>query len=128
VCAPRALIGWLDPRGGQQSPITRRYALGGPGSHRGFGLGRLSPEVADDQGILYPVGGNGEILISAELRLQIMKVGGNWLGVAPFIDAGDVRAYFSDLALFDLQLATGAALEYQTPVGVARDGGGQPRH
>jgi outer membrane protein assembly factor BamA len=122
VFAVRGLIGWLSPDAGQQSPITRRYYLGGPASHRGFSFGRLSPQVPDSQGQLFPVGGNGEFLISSELRIQVTKLGGNWLGIAPFFDAGDVTARFSDLELKNLNLATGAALQYLTPVGVVRAG------
>jgi translocation and assembly module TamA len=122
VVAVRGLVGWLRPYGGEESPITRRYALGGPASHRGFGFGRLAPQVADSRGRLIPVGGDGEVLMSGELRIQITKVGGNWLGVVPFVDAGDVTARFSGLDLGNLHLASGAALEYETPIGVVRAG------
>src|SRR5262249_44537002 len=60
VVAGRALFGWLGTYHGDQSPITRRYELGGPSSHRGFGFGRLSPQVLDNQGHLIPIGGDGQ--------------------------------------------------------------------
>jgi outer membrane protein assembly factor BamA len=122
VAAVRGLMGWIHPLGGDQTPITRRYALGGPASHRGFSLGRLAPQVPDAQGRLIPVGGNGEVLFSGELRIEITKVGGNWLGVGPFFDAGDVTASFADLDLGHLHYATGAALAYETAIGVVRAG------
>src|SRR5262249_7602919 len=74
VGALRGLTGWLHPYGGEDSPITRRYRLGGPSSHRGFGYGRLSPQVPDSQGNLIPIGGNAQVLFSGELRIAVMKV------------------------------------------------------
>jgi translocation and assembly module TamA len=126
VLAGRALVGWLRPfgEGGQDSPITRRYLLGGPASHRGFGFGRLSPQEVDEKGHLIPVGGNGEVLFSVETRIDVIKVADNWLGVVPFVDAGDVTARFGDISLRNLHYAIGLSLEYQTPVGVVRAGFG----
>jgi outer membrane protein assembly complex protein YaeT len=122
VMAARGLIGWLSPYGDKGSPITRRYYLGGPSSHRGFNYGRLSPQVLDTSGRLIPVGGDGELLFSGELRVRTTKVGGNWVNVVPFFDAGDVTATFAELDVGNLNLATGASLEYETPIGVLRAG------
>jgi outer membrane protein assembly factor BamA len=122
VVAMRGLVGWLRPYGADQSPITRRYRLGGPSSHRGFGYGRLSPQVPDSQGQLFPVGGDGEVLFSGEVRFALTKIAGNWLGITPFVDAGDVPPTFQDIDLARLNVAVGGSLEYQTPVGVARAG------
>jgi outer membrane protein insertion porin family len=122
VLATRLLAGWLEPESATESPITRRYTLGGPSSHRGFAFGRLSPQVPDAQGELFPVGGDGQLLVSAELRIRVFKLSGSWVGLIPFVDAGDVTARFSDIDPADLNVATGAFLDYQTPVGVARVG------
>jgi outer membrane protein insertion porin family len=124
VVAVRGLLGWLATSGGQESPITRRFALGGPSSHRGFGFGRLAPQVRDSQGRLIPVGGDGEVLGSAELRIDVHKIGGAWLDVVPFVDAGNVVARFADLSLNTLNVAVGLSLEYTTPIGVVRGGAG----
>jgi translocation and assembly module TamA len=126
VLATRGLIGWLKPIGplGTESPLTRRYQLGGPSSHRGFTFGRLAPQLADRLGRLIPVGGNGEVLLSLESRLDLVKLADNWLGLVPFVDAGDVTVSFADLALANLHYATGLSLEYQTPIGILRGGGG----
>jgi translocation and assembly module TamA len=124
VLAARALVGWLSSYGDKGSPITRRYYLGGPSSHRGFNYGRLSPQVLDTSGRLIPVGGDGELLFSGELRVKATKIGGNWVNVVPFFDAGDVTATFADLDVGNLHLATGASLEYETPIGVVRGGVG----
>jgi translocation and assembly module TamA len=123
VLAGRALFGWLLPNQMDESPVTRRYALGGPSSQRGFGFGRLAPQVFDPQtGHLVPVGGDGEALFSAEARIDVMKIADNWVGVVPFLDAGDVTPTVSEMNLAQLHYATGLDLNYDTPVGVARVG------
>jgi len=121
----RGLGGWLRPFGGgaaTDSPVTRRFRLGGPSSHRGFGFGRLSPQIVDKNGNPVPVGGDGELLLSEELRIQVTKVGGNWLSVVPFFDSGDVTPSFEELSLRNLHHAAGLALEYLSPIGVIRAG------
>lgn len=123
VVAGRGMVGWLKPfGGGTDSPLTRRFFLGGPSSHRGFGFGRLSPQVADDRGRLVPVGGQGEALVSAETRIELTKVAGHWLGVVPFVDAGDVTLTFAQLDPTRFHVATGLSTEYETAIGVARVG------
>ena len=122
VLAVRGLLGWMRPSDGQQSPITRRFYLGGPSSHRGFGFGRLAPQATDDQGRRIPVGGDGEVLFSGEARIRVTQISGAWLSVVPFLDAGDVTATFAALDLGNLNYATGLSLEYSTPIGVVRAG------
>jgi translocation and assembly module TamA len=124
VLAVRGLLGWLRPNDGEQSPITRRFSLGGASSHRGFGVGRLAPQATDSQGRRIPIGGNGAVLFSGELRVDVTKIGGAWLDVVPFVDAGDVTAEFSALDLGNLNYATGLSLEYTTPIGIVRGGAG----
>ncbi|HEY3354966.1 MAG TPA: BamA/TamA family outer membrane protein [Polyangia bacterium] len=121
--AGRALFGWIYPRGAEDSPITRRFYLGGPASQRGFSFGRLSPQVYDPSQDRYvPVGGDGEVLFSGEVRLQLFRLKGSWLSIVPFFDAGDVTPKVSQLDLGNLHLASGADLVYQTPVGPVRAG------
>jgi translocation and assembly module TamA len=122
VGAVRGLFGWLHPYSGQQSPITRRYYLGGPASHRGFGLGRLAPQAVDTAGNLIPIGGNAEVLFSGELRIAVTKLGGNWVRLVPFVDAGDATPSFATLELGHLHYATGLSAEYGTPIGSIRAG------
>src|SRR5262249_47406957 len=56
VMGARGMLGWLAPSQMENSPITRRYKLGGPSSHRGFSFGRLSPQVVDPStGVRIPV-------------------------------------------------------------------------
>jgi translocation and assembly module TamA len=126
VVAARGMVGWLRPFGAAatESPITRRYQLGGPSSHRGFGFGRLAPQIADRQSRLIPVGGDGEVLVSVETRIDFLKVADSWLGLVPFLDAGDVTIHFDELSLRRLHYAAGLSLEYQTPIGIIRAGAG----
>jgi translocation and assembly module TamA len=116
VLAVRALYGYMKALSERNNtPVTRRLFLGGPTSHRGFSFGRLSPMT---NGV--PLGGNASLLMSADLRLRIVKLAGNWLGFAAFLDAGDVTAQSADLELDNLHLATGGALSYKTPIGAIR--------
>jgi translocation and assembly module TamA len=122
VVAVRGQLGWLRPSGVGDSPITRRFSLGGPSSHRGFGFGRLAPQAIGESGNRIPVGGDGAVLFSGEVRVDVLKISGAWLGVVPFVDLGDVTARFQDLDLGDLHIAAGGSLEYATPIGAVRVG------
>jgi hypothetical protein len=124
VLAGRGLAGGLFPVGGAavDSPVTRRFRLGGPSSHRGFSHGRLAPQVADRTGNAIPVGGDGELLLSVEARVEIFQLGGGWVSLAPFFDAGDVTVDFDQLSLARLHQAAGLAATYATPIGIVRAG------
>ena len=124
VLAARGLVGWITTYDGDQSPITRRFRLGGPSSHRGFGFGRLSPQARGADGTLIPYGGDGEVLFSGDLRIDVTKISGAWLDVVPFVDAGDVTTTFAALDLMNLHVASGLSLEYTTPIGIVRAGAG----
>jgi outer membrane protein assembly factor BamA len=124
VLALRAQLGYLAPREGQESPVTRRLALGGPTSHRGFTFGRLSPQSVTADGTRVPLGGNASLLGSADLRLRVVQLAKFWLSLVAFFDAGDVVAAFEDLELANLHLAAGGSLMYQTPIGSIRVGVG----
>jgi translocation and assembly module TamA len=119
ILALRAQLGYLRPLAGDESPVTRRLALGGPNSHRGFTFGRLSPQATERR---IPLGGNASLLGSADLRLRMFRLFGYWLSLVGFFDAGDVVSVFDDLAFDRLHLATGGSLLYQTPIGSVRIG------
>ena len=82
------------------SPVTRRFYMGGPDSHRGFNYNRLSLQVP----IGYPgapnlpIGGDQLLLLQGELRVNIVQLWGNWFGITAFIDAGDVAVPFGERA------------------------------
>ena len=107
VLAARLQFGQMFVQGERGTPITRRFYLGGPGSHRGFGFNRLSYQVTsqriEDQArdcneksdcpeLLLPVGGDQLLLAQAELRVQLFRLFGQWVSAAAFFDAGDVAA------------------------------------
>jgi translocation and assembly module TamA len=114
--AARVQFGHIFSQGPLGSPITQRFYLGGPDSHRGFSYNRLSyqmcsvllgtpqrptpellncqdPAVAQAQtGSLdyLPIGGDTALLGQLELRLRMFRLAGNWVTLATFVDAGDV--------------------------------------
>jgi outer membrane protein assembly factor BamA len=142
--AARGMFGQIFTVGGTGSPITRRFFMGGPNSHRGFNYDRLSLQVPS--GIAgapnLPIGGDQLVLLQAELRVDIIKLWGNWFGFTAFLDAGDVAAPSLDpasranlAALLQpqcapvpvylpstvqwnqLHYAVGGGLRYHTPIG-----------
>lgn len=92
--ATRGEYGRVFAAQNEGSPITRRFFMGGPDSHRGFNYDRLSVQVP----IGYPgapnlpIGGDELLLLQGELRVNIAKLWGNWFGITAFLDAGDVAA------------------------------------
>jgi translocation and assembly module TamA len=122
--AARASLGWLHPFRELDSPITRRFYLGGPNSHRGFSYGRLSPQVLDQAtGQRVALGGNASLLLSLELRLRVFRLFGYWVNLVPFVDAGDNLESFGELEAA-LHTAVGGSLAYETPIGAIRTGVG----
>ena len=122
VLAARLTFGQIWVQGDLASPITQRFYLGGPNSHRGFNYNRLSMQVctfqrigqpiapgmaptvgasdtacdqAPPQGfetVRLPIGGDQMLLLQAEARFHIVRVFKYWLSGATFFDAGDVAA------------------------------------
>ncbi len=96
--AARGEFGQIFVQGSTGSPITRRFYLGGPDSHRGFNYNRLSlqvplgPAAVGGTQLGLPIGGDQVLLLQGELRVNVARLYGNWFGLAAFIDAGDVAA------------------------------------
>src|SRR5439155_23224063 len=90
--AARAMFGQLFTQGDLGSPVTRRYFLGGPASHRGFNYNRMSVQVPSGiPGVpALPIGGDQMVLMQGEIRVDLLRLAGQWLAVAAFFDAGDV--------------------------------------
>jgi outer membrane protein assembly factor BamA len=126
VIAARTLFGQGFSHGGTGSPITRRFYLGGPESHRGFNYNRLSLQIPS--GIAgnpsLPIGGDQMFLTQLELRVRAVRLFGSWLEVAGFLDAGDVAAPsgqpHDSIDLGELHLAVGGGLRYHTAIGTIR--------
>jgi outer membrane protein assembly complex protein YaeT len=100
---------------GVQLPASERYFAGGDTTVRGFALDRLgTPEVIDATG--FPVGGNGVVILNAELRVPVMR----FLGVVGFLDSGNVFRQTTDIDLGRLRATTGFGVRVQSPVGPIR--------
>jgi outer membrane translocation and assembly module TamA len=106
-----------DPelRAGVQLPASERFFAGGDTTVRGFALDRLgTPEVIDADG--FPIGGNGVVILNAELRLRLMRS----VGVVGFLDTGNVFKQATDLDLGRLRSAAGFGVRFQSPIGPIR--------
>ncbi|MBI2829102.1 MAG: BamA/TamA family outer membrane protein [Acidobacteria bacterium] len=99
----------------QDLPASERFFAGGDTTVRGFSLDRLGTDATISP-TGFPTGGNGLIVLNAELRAA--AIGG--FGAVGFIDAGNVFPRASDLDLGQLRAAAGVGLRYQSPVGPIR--------
>lgn len=132
VTALRVRVG--DTLGGEL-PITERFYAGGASSQRGFGQRRLAPFVSSPEDGTVTTGGNALAEGSAELRFDAFTFRRSWVGLALFVDAGDVTDRLDRIDAGHLHWAAGAGLRYQTPVGpirfdlgrrITRTGPGEP--
>lgn len=105
VLAQRLRLGSIVGAGQQRIPATRRFYAGGGGSIRGFGFQRVGPRDDEDD----PAGGRSLIELSGELRWRITES----LGIAPFIDAGNVYAG-PNPELDRFRVGAGLGLRYYT--------------
>jgi translocation and assembly module TamA len=118
--AARIQFGQIFSHGDSEAPITRRLYLGGPASHRGFNYNRLSPQAIDvTTGVRVPVGGEQSFLAQLELRVEVWKLAGSWLGMVVFTDAGDVVGQ-GNIDFAALNWAVGGGLRYKTVLGTLR--------
>ncbi len=99
----------------QDLPASERFFAGGDTTVRGFSLDRLGTDATISP-TGFPTGGNGLVVLNAELRAAV--IGG--LGAVGFIDAGNVFPRATDLDLGQLRAAAGVGLRYQSPVGPIR--------
>ena len=104
---------------GPPIPITQRYFGGGSESQRGFTIRQLSPFFGTGDAAV-PVGGEALFELSTEVRMQLVKFLGMWLGLVVFVDAADVGTDFGDLDFLKPHVATGSGLRLYTPIGPLR--------
>jgi outer membrane protein assembly complex protein YaeT len=96
-------------------PASERFFSGGDTTVRGFALDRLgTDETLDSQG--FPQGGNGVMVVNAELRAPFWK----GLGFVGFVDAGNVFKRAGDVDVGELRVATGFGARYRSPIGPLR--------
>jgi outer membrane protein assembly complex protein YaeT len=96
-------------------PASERFFAGGDTTVRGFALDRLgTPELFDRNG--FPTGGGGLVVLNAEARIPLR--GG--LGAVGFVDAGNVFAQPSKIALSGIRGSVGVGVRYKSPIGPVR--------
>jgi len=107
--------GSVTPGTVEDLPASERFFAGGDTTVRGFSLDRLGTlETISKSG--FPTGGNGEVVLNAELRVTAAK---GFAGVM-FLDAGNIFLHASDLSVTDLRPAAGFGVHYRSPVGPIR--------
>jgi len=102
----------------QDLPASQRFFAGGDTTVRGFSLDRLGTADTVDPQTGFPKGGNGEVVLNAELRIDTVKR----FSAITFLDAGNIFLNASDLSLIDLRPAAGFGVLYGSPVGPIRVG------
>lgn len=111
--AVRARHGSIDPFGPDTDiPFFKRFFLGGATSLRGWGRSHVAP--LSSAGL--PIGGHSMFETSAELRVTVW----NGLGVAAFVDAGNVWPDRWTARLGDLLYDAGPGVRYATAFGLVR--------
>lgn len=96
-------------------PASERFFAGGDTTVRGFALDSLgSVRTITPSG--FPRGGNGLVLLNAELRVPVWRD----LGAAFFVDAGNVFERVTQIEPSDLRTAVGLGIRYRSPVGPLR--------
>jgi outer membrane protein insertion porin family len=96
-------------------PANERFFAGGDTTVRGFQLDRLGrPDTFDRDGT--PKGGHAEIILNSELRMALWRD----LGVAAFLDFGNVFSEVTDLSVTRLRGSAGFGIRYKSPVGPLR--------
>ncbi len=93
-------------------PIVERFFLGGRNSVRGYAQDTLGPKGLDGT----PLGGNAFLQGNVELRTAITKT----IGIAPFLDMGNVWPNVFNMNLTSLKFTTGLSFRITTPVGPLR--------
>jgi outer membrane protein assembly complex protein YaeT len=100
-------------------PASERFFSGGSNTVRGFQRDRLgTPEVLTLSGL--SVGGNGLVVLNAELRTIVGNLFKRRFSVVEFVDSGNVWAKASDIRLRELRTSVGFGIRYDSPLGPLR--------
>ena len=96
-------------------PANERFFAGGDTTVRGFQLDRLGrPDTFDRKGT--PIGGHAEAIINGEVRMAVWRD----VGIAAFVDFGNVFSQVSNLNLTQLRGSAGLGIRYKSPIGPLR--------
>jgi outer membrane protein assembly complex protein YaeT len=113
--AGKTEFGIMGPLHGQtETPIDKRFFLGGPTTMRGWQRQQLSPR--DPHQIHTPIGGDLQFTASAEVRQNIYGP----FSTAVFVDAGNVWFKSGQYEPLDLFTTAGVGAMLLTPVGPVR--------
>ena len=100
-------------------PASERFYAGGSTTVRGFVVDRLgAPEVLNDDGLSN--GGNGMVVMNAELRIGLGNLFGRPLVGVAFADGGNIFEFASDLDFGRVRGAVGLGGRWDSPVGPLR--------
>jgi outer membrane protein insertion porin family len=120
---PRDAIVDGQPAEIRELPRSERFYAGGDTTVRGFLLDQLGvrhtpPDPVQDtiDGGGFAIGGNGLVILNAELRAPIA----HGFGVVGFVDTGNVFAAISEINLGEMRTAVGSGLRYKSPFGPIR--------
>jgi outer membrane protein insertion porin family len=109
VLSLRGRLGFAEGYGGKELPLYERFFVGTQAmTIRGYQLKEVGPKDINGD----PIGGNSEILMSAQLRLPVTQ----GLSLIGFIDSGNLY----DKGEFDptrLRTGVGAGIRFVTPLG-----------
>jgi outer membrane protein insertion porin family len=104
-------------------PQSERFYAGGDTTNRGFALDRVGVHhVPDPDNVntltdgLLPLGGNGLVVLNAELRTRL----GTKFGVVSFLDTGNVYKLVSNIDLTEMRSSVGGGVRYKSPFGPLR--------
>jgi outer membrane protein insertion porin family len=115
--------GNVIPGGIRDLPQSERFYAGGDTTVRGFTLDQLGVrhtptdqgrDTIDGNG--FAIGGNGLVIVNAELRAPIA----HGFGVVGFVDTGNVFSGVSEIDLGELRTAVGSGIRYKSPFGPIR--------
>jgi outer membrane protein insertion porin family len=96
-------------------PASERFFTGGDTTIRGFALDTVGvPATITPNG--FPIGGDAEIILNAELRTHVYGP----VGAVVFVDGGNVFVRAADLSLAELRGSVGFGLRYRSPIGPIR--------
>jgi len=96
-------------------PASERFFAGGDTTIRGYALDSVgAPDTISESG--FPTGGNGVLILNAELRAPVWRD----LGAALFVDGGNVFRLVTDFDMGELRGSVGFGLRYASPIGPVR--------